>query len=469
MNTHRTSSRLYKMLLAVVIPVFMLAGINVQAEQNNSSAFAVTAAVQGDVKLVAANHATPIAVRSGHFVYAGEKIVTGSTGKLQVLLSDGTVFTLGSNTAFGIEKFQYDPASGDGTILARLDRGTYQVVTGRINEVHPGNVSIAMPTGLVNLHGTIVAGESDGQQDTVVLLGPGAQKNSADKKGSFAFIPKGAAVQTADNEVLVYKAGYAVTVDPDGNVSEPFKMSGRDFGQLVSSMVSTRGGSSEDVSGDDNAKDLADTGDTNDTDQSRGQSQGQGQNQDQEQEQEQEQSQNVASNTDGQNNVVQNSEQDSKDNPDALLQAQDITQLADLQDITGLKGKYEADGVKMDNGGTFDFRFQFGSKESGKLDYIGYENIQTASVTNGELSWDTAVDGTPTFDQLKLSSADNTLVAKGGCVNVCTGSVTVLNAGEGNVAKFFLLNLNTGDDTFNNKLVKPGGNNNFPGSEAGDH
>ena len=452
MKMHKTSSRIYSKLLAVAIPVFMLAGFNVNAAISNTSAFAVTAAVQGDVTVTAANHASPIAVRSGHFIYAGDKIVTGNSGKLQVLLSDGTVFTLGSNTVFGIDKFQYDPATGDGTILARLDKGTYQVVTGRINDVHPGNISIAMPTGLVNLHGTIVAGESDGQQDTVVLLGPGAQRNSADKKGSFAFIPKGAAVQTADNEVLVFKAGYAVTVDPDGNVSEPFKMSGRDFGQLVSSLVSTRGGSDENVSGDDDAQDLAGTGGTDNVDQS----------QDQEVADSGGQQDGAVQNSD----AVQNSEQDSKDDLNALLQAQDVTQLADLEDITGLKGKFEADGVKMDNGGTFDFRFEFGTAESAKLDYIGYENIQTASVTDGELSWDTAVDGTPTFDQLKLSSDDNTLTAKDGCVDVCTGSVTVLNAGQGNIAKFFLLNLNTGDDTFNDKLVKPGGNNNFPGSQS---
>lgn len=460
MKMHKTSSRLYRKLLAMTIPALMLAVFNVNAAPGNSSAFAVTAAVQGDVTVTAANHASPIAVRSGHFVYPGDKIVTGNSGRLQVLLSDGTVFTLGSNTVFGLDKFQYDPASGDGTILARLDKGTYQVVTGRINDVHPGNISIAMPTGMVNLHGTVVAGKSDGQQDTVVLLGPGAQKNSADKKGSFAFIPKGAAVQTADNEILVFKAGYAVTVDPDGNVSEPFKMSGRDFGQLVSSLVNTRGGTDENVTGTQDAKDLAGSGGTNNAAQNR--------------EQEQEQEQEVADSGDTQGDAVQNSdtvqesEQDSKDNLDALLQAQDVTQLADLQDITGLKGKFEADGVKMDNGGTFDFRFEFGSKESAKLDYIGYENIQTASVTDGELSWDTAVDGTPTFDQLKLSSDDNTLTAKDGCVDVCTGSVTVLNAGQGNIAKFFLLNLDTGDDTFNAKLVKPGGNNNFPGSDSGD-
>jgi len=442
------------MFLAVTIPVLMLAGINVQAEQNNASAFAVTAAVQGDVKLTAADHASPVAVQSGHFVYPGDLLTTGSSGKLQVLLSDGTVFTLGNNTVFSIDKFQYDPASGDGTILARLDKGTYRVVTGRIGEVHPGNISIAMPTGLVNLRGTIVAGESDGEEDTVVLLGPGAQKNSADKQGSFAFIPKGAAVQTAEDEILVFKAGYAVTVDPDGNVSEPFELSGRDFGQMVASLAKARNGTDEeeDVSNDDDPEDLAGDGGGDDLEGDL-----------------------VVAGTDEEegDDAAEDSEQDGKDDLEALLQAQDVTKLTDLEDITGLKGKFVEEGVEMDNGGTFDFRFEFGSTESAKLDFIGYENIHTGNpddpeaggIESGELSWDVAVDGDPTFDELDLSSEDGTLIAKDDCVDLCEGSVTVLNAGQGNVAKFFILDLDTGDDTFNDKLVKPGGNNNFPGSK----
>lgn len=475
MKTHNADARLYRMFLALAMPVLMFAGINVQAEQNNTTAFAVTAAVQGDVQLTAADRAGTVAVHSGHFVYPGDRLTTGSSGQLQVLLSDGTVFTLGNNTVFSIDNFTYDPVTGDGTILARLDRGTYRVVTGRIGEVHPGNISIAMPTGMVNLRGTIVAGESDGEEDTVVLLGPGAQKNSADKQGSFAFIPKGAAVQTAEDEILVYKAGYAVTVDPDGNVSEPFEMSGRDFGQLVASLAKARGGTDEeDVNSDDDPEDLADAGDENNL----------------------EENQDVVSNDDQEaEDAVEDSEQDGKDDLQALLDAQDITKLTDLEDITGLKGSFLKEGVPMyvdgkkDKTGenTFDFLFEFGQREDhpAELDFIGFKNIQTAGnedediagIVDGELSWDAVKDlgegEAPAFEELDFSSdpgeGQGTLTARDGCAGedaaLCEGTVTVLNAGQGNIAKFFILDLETETATFNDKLVKPGGNNNFPGSK----
>lgn len=490
MTRYNTNISIFRMLLAVCASVMMFASSSVLAQGTKPSSFGVTAAVQGNVQLIAFwENNGAAAVRSGHFIYAGDRLITGDSGRLQLLLSDGTVFTLGSNTDFRLTEYSYDPETGNGKVVGRVDRGSFRVVSGRIGELNPGNISVAMPTGTVKLRGTIVAGESDGEEDTVVLLGPGAQKNSADKQGSFEYIPKGAAVMTSaggeDEEtgetteptILVYRAGYAVTVTPDGTVSEPFEMSGRDFGQLVSSLVSNRGGSGgDDVDGDDDPEDLAgDGGDDLDDDE------------------------NLADNDDvDEDEAIEDSEEDKKDDLDALLEAQDITKVVELEEITGMKGRYIEEDVPMyidgkkDKSGenTFDFRFQFGylNDGDGQVDFIGFENIQTAGnedediagIEEGELSWDALTDleegEDPDFEELDFSSdpeeGQGTLTARDGCAGedaaLCEGSITVLNAGEGNIAKFFILDLETETATFNDKLVKPGGNNNFPQDEYED-
>ncbi len=443
-------SKTYSSIFVVILLFFSNVAI---AKVDDPTSFAVTAAVHGDVKFVAAGKSTSVPINSGHFIRPGDKLTTGKNSGLQVLLSDGTVFTLGDNTIFGLDKYTYDPGMSTGEIRARIEMGTFRVVTGRIGETNPGSVSVLMPTGLVSLRGTIIAGESDGETDTVVLLGPGAQKNSADKKGSFAFIPKGAAVQTAEDEILVFKAGYAVTVDAEGNVSEPSEMSGREFGQLVSTLVKERGGLGHlKDSDDDSASELADADDGI------------------------EEEDDLLVADEDTEELAEEGEHDEMDDVAALIEAQDVTKLTDLEDIAGLKGKFVETELEMENGGTFDFRFEFGSVESAKLDYIGFENINTedgeaedgsaiAGVVDGEVSWDVAVDGEPTFEELDLSLEDETLTSKE-CDQCESAEITVLNAGQGNVAKFFILALDTGNDIFEEaKIVKPGGNNNFPGSE----
>ncbi len=403
--------------------------------------FGVAAAVRGDVAIHRAG--APGALGSGGAVNPGDRIVTGESAGLQLMLSDETVFTLGAGTDFTLVRYTYDPTSAEGEILAQVARGSYRVVTGRIGAAHPGSIRVEMPTGTVSLRGTIVAGDADGDGDTVVLLGPGAKRSSADKKGSFAFIPKGAAVQTAEDEILVYRAGYAVTVDPQGNVSEPFEMSGREFGQLVASLARGRGAGG-DAGSDDDASEVSGEDATLDPEL-------------------------VASLDDpgavDTEEVVALVDEDTGRTVlegKGPLRNQAITELADLTDIAGLKGTFSETGLKMNDGGSFDFRFEFGTAQPGELDFVGFENIQTGAVAGGELSWDVAADGAPTFEKLELSDADGTLVAKNACVDTCTGSVTVQNAGQGAVAKFFSLELDTTDDTFKDRLVRPGGNNNFP-------
>ena len=418
--------------------------------------FAVAAAVHGNVFDSAGNPVT-----SGQSLRPGNGVNTAAASGLQLLFTDGSVVTLGETTTALITDYQYDPASDAGQLAISVPNGTYKMVTGRIAEAQPRKVSIDIPKGRVELLGTVVSGESDPEgESTVVLVGPGAQRLSADKKGSFAFIPKGAAVQTGENEITVFKSGYAVTVDPDGNVSEPFEMSGRDFGQMVAALARQKGGnddSDDDIGDDDGALEGDDDGDGEngellamDDDASGGDA--------------------VEGGTQDEDEVdVGDDDEMDDDGVDgslaALREAQDVTQLVDLEDIAGLKGRYVESGIEMDNGGTFDYRFEFGAVESAKLDFVGFENVQTGDVTDGELSWDTAVDGDPTFEELDLSSEDGTLIAKDGCDGVCSGVVTVLNAGQGNAAKFHLIELDTGDDFIEDKLVRKGGNNNFPGSD----
>ena len=71
----------------------------------------VTAALKGEVLRLASTEpsASIGALSSGEKIFLGDDIKVGETGRLQVLLVDETVFTLGAGAEMTIDKFVYDP------------------------------------------------------------------------------------------------------------------------------------------------------------------------------------------------------------------------------------------------------------------------------------------------------------------------------------------------------------------------
>lgn len=104
----------------------------------------IAAAVVGGVKRLA--FAVPVARRAGSVgtnistganIFLGDTIRTGPGGRVQILLLDQTSFTICANASMVIDEFVYDPRSGDGKISARVTKGAFRFVTGRIAAKYP--------------------------------------------------------------------------------------------------------------------------------------------------------------------------------------------------------------------------------------------------------------------------------------------------------------------------------------------
>ena len=120
-------------------------------------------------------------------IYFGDVIKTGAQTNLQILFDDETVFTIGENTEIVINKFIYDPNQSNelNIISAELVQGSLKVVTGLITKQNPDNLSITLPTGVLATRGTEVqALVKPGQNDVVVLLGPGPNNAAGERPGA---------------------------------------------------------------------------------------------------------------------------------------------------------------------------------------------------------------------------------------------------------------------------------------------
>lgn len=156
---------------ALISVGFFLGTGMLQAAVPSAVQAGVAAAVQGDVKITPAGSAARV-LKSGDPVSMGDTVETEKNGKLQILLLDQTVFTLGPLSAVTIDEFVYDPANDDGKVKASMLKGIFRVVSGRVAHKKPENMSVDLPAGSIGFRGTNVGGIIDGQKTMIVLLGP---------------------------------------------------------------------------------------------------------------------------------------------------------------------------------------------------------------------------------------------------------------------------------------------------------
>jgi len=550
------------MALAVIVPGIMALGVAGGATPAFAAAppgFAVAAAVSGEVELHPAGGGGAFAIESGALISPGDRLVTGPESGLQVVLSDESVFTVGADSEFVLEQFDYDPETAAGKVKAGVPKGVFKLVTGRVGAANPGNVEVEMPSTTLVVRGTIAAGRAGEGADTGILLGPGARRLSADRQGAIGLVPKGAGA-----EVVVFRSGFFATVDANGNVIAEGEMSGEAFAALLAGLTAGGGRGAEvaqagleraaeatgeaapatpaDLARDEGIDDpAAIAGGTpagnavaQATEQAaRGLGEAAGArsrsgapiaNADQDGEASEVEA--IAEealealDADGLERLIATFEAGGSgvlavglgdDGGAGLGEALselvpagddlggggdeggvggddvggggvgdgddgaggdddiggdndlpgDVTRIVDLGELGDLVFQQQPP-IDMEEGGTFTLRFEVAA---GQLEFLGFTDINTQNVVDGVISFDHRSEGDRLpngVDTLTLSLADRTLRDRGGCFQAatCAASITVRNAGEGIVAQFFELDLDTGggDDRFAGTIVRRPGN-----------
>ena len=93
-------------------------------------------------------------LRIGKSVVYNEHIDTSGSGQVQVLLLDGSTFTVGPGSSLVIDKFVYNPSSGKGALVASFSKGALRFVGGKLSKNAPG-VTVNTPAGALTVRGGI--------------------------------------------------------------------------------------------------------------------------------------------------------------------------------------------------------------------------------------------------------------------------------------------------------------------------
>ncbi len=144
------------------------------------------AGVRGTPKAISEGASVGRVVESGKPIFLNDHVTTDDKSKMQVMLKDETVFTLGPNADMVLDEFVYDPATQAGKVTATVTKGVFRFVTGKIAGNQPSNMKVKLPVGTIGIRGTIVAGIASPGMCAAMLAGPGAGNNANAKAGAFS-------------------------------------------------------------------------------------------------------------------------------------------------------------------------------------------------------------------------------------------------------------------------------------------
>ena len=122
-------------------------------------------AVKGDVKAVAADGSQRVKLSLSSPIYANEKIYTGENSKVQIMFTDKSLYTIGSNAEVLLNEYVYDPQTGKGKSIIEVTKGIFRFLTGDIAKQDPEKVKVNTPFATIGVRGSggIVHVEPSGQ------------------------------------------------------------------------------------------------------------------------------------------------------------------------------------------------------------------------------------------------------------------------------------------------------------------
>jgi hypothetical protein len=104
-------------------------------------------------------------------VFADERVDTSVEGSTNLVFLDRTNLYVGARSSVVLDKFVYDPASGNGDVAIDFAKGAFRFVTGQIKSKQ--NVSLRTPTATMTIRGTelVIFILDDGTTEVNVIEG----------------------------------------------------------------------------------------------------------------------------------------------------------------------------------------------------------------------------------------------------------------------------------------------------------
>lgn len=153
-----------------------------------------------------------------------DRVNSAAESRMQILLLDETVFTIGPESDLVIDEFIYDPGAQTGRLTANFTKGVLRYISGKIAHSNPDAVTIKSRDATIGVRGTALfimddPESTDGTQ-FIGLLGPGSNSDDGLDPGRIV-------ISRGDKSITVMRAGYGVFVTPGQILTAPVPTPGR--------------------------------------------------------------------------------------------------------------------------------------------------------------------------------------------------------------------------------------------------
>jgi len=116
--------------------------------------------LKGEASII--RNGTPLEAITGADLFQNDSLKTGADSSMSVVFRDDTLISVGPNSELAINEFQFSPAEGKLSFVARLLKGTSAYVSGLIGKLSPQSVRFETPVANIGIRGTKFAVKLDG-------------------------------------------------------------------------------------------------------------------------------------------------------------------------------------------------------------------------------------------------------------------------------------------------------------------
>ena len=244
-------------MLMVWMAVGVVAAPPVLAGGSDRPVSGVLAAASGPVMVrpMSDPQARAVGLAVGQKVFFGDEIITDGGVRAQILLRDGTTFSIGEGASLVLDEFVYDPQSGNGGIGVVIKKGAFRFVSGKIAKKTPQNMKVLAGSTAIAVRGTEVIGTIGGGSDSVILIsgqvdllsvaGECAGGSAGGGGDMFSFSPGGALEFNAEvaasppafcNRSLL-RSGFGVQVAAGGQLSTPGRIETNQIDEVIDAVT----------------------------------------------------------------------------------------------------------------------------------------------------------------------------------------------------------------------------------------
>jgi len=270
--------RLLQGLMAVCF-LTILPGMTVPALAGGDDAgrplSGVLAAANGQVTAQKAGDrsAPPRRLEIGAKLFFEDEVVTAAGVQAQILLRDGTTFSIGENATLVLDEFVYDPATDNGAVGAVIKRGAFRFISGKIAKKQPSNMQVLAGNTAIAVRGTEVIGNVGGGSETVILLSgqvdlqstagdcgqtesqQGSDMFGIGRDGQLEFNAAISETPPAFCQQSLVRAGFGVQVAASGVISTPTRIDQDDIDAVLEATIIRRPSAAEEESDTEDTED----------------------------------------------------------------------------------------------------------------------------------------------------------------------------------------------------------------------